>query len=464
METISIINSFNEKYLMENLLILNQEKIINLVIDIFENDFKDIDSDNLTLEFVKEHMNKQNFINWELFLRLLNLKTTVKFFSWNCSNNLSGKTLLLNSLTYIFYYYLEKKQTCNQKIIKFLLKLPNDYICWNASNLLIFNKLFMFADIFNTNNFVLDLVIKHPAFDTELWTYIDTEHESCAVRHFLLNCKNNSTIKEIFNQGKIGIDEKIIYNNCIFSPIIFLISSKNIECIKYLLDLNVNLDNDIIYIYLNTCDCIDIFTLLDEYNFDLMKKDANGKLLFNVNNITSEVLMKYFITKGYVELYEQIFYKTLLYEYFDVLKILDEYNFDLMKKDLNGKLLSNIININSEFLMEYFITQKYVELYEQIFNNALLYNHKKILDKYFTNNLIDLDKISSIQTIIKLVNKCYFTYAKTIMIKYFILSYTNIYDNIKYYYIDSYEHLLEDKHNTIKYYHIDLLNDNNKND
>jgi hypothetical protein len=76
METINIINNFDQNILMENVLILNQKKLLELVFNVFEEDFADKTIGELTVSYVQSHLNQLKFINWDLMIRLLNLKTT----------------------------------------------------------------------------------------------------------------------------------------------------------------------------------------------------------------------------------------------------------------------------------------------------------------------------------------------------------------------------------------------------
>lgn len=107
METINIVNNFDLKIIMENMLITNQSKLLELIINEFE--FGYLSNKDLVLDKqnVSEHLNKKKFINWNLFLNLINLNTTCY----------SQKTKLkTNSLNYI----ISSKST---RLIEFLLDL-----------------------------------------------------------------------------------------------------------------------------------------------------------------------------------------------------------------------------------------------------------------------------------------------------------------------------------------------------
>jgi len=85
--------------------------------------------------------------------------------------------------------------------------------------------------------------------------------------------------------------------------------------------LGVNLNNESIYTQLSICDCVEVFKLLDNYDFNLLKKDDMGNLLLNVFTIRSEEVLGYFMEKKYTELYEQIFYNAVLNNYLGILKV-----------------------------------------------------------------------------------------------------------------------------------------------
>jgi len=377
MDTINIINNFNEKILMENLLISNQKKLTELIIDIFQNDFKNIPIEDLTLEFVKEHLNKQNFINWELFLRLLNLKTTFKYEYYNSKKHYP-ETRNVNSLLYIFYYLVNQNYSCNHKLIVFLLKLPEQLVQWDifdkSFETTILNVLFDSDDIFELDNQILNLLISNSSIDNKLWGHIDELYSTSVGASFLIKCKNSQMIKQIFDQGKIEINQKLILSNEKVSPIDCLVYSGNFECIKYLLELKANLNTDNIYNQLSHCDNVEIFKLFDTYNFDLMKKNNDGNLLFDT------------------------------------------------------------LYIRSEDVLEYFIEKKYLELYEQIFFSAVFNNHTKILKIFFTNNLIEDEKITSIMTSLRLFLYGNYNYAGKMFINTFKLIYSNVYNGMELYY------------------------------
>lgn len=73
MDTINIINNFDQKILMGNILVLNQKKLLDMIIEIFESDETNLT--NKSVQEIIEFMDTLKIINWEMFLDLLNLNT-----------------------------------------------------------------------------------------------------------------------------------------------------------------------------------------------------------------------------------------------------------------------------------------------------------------------------------------------------------------------------------------------------
>lgn len=381
MDTINIINNFDHQILQTNLLMLNQKKLTELVINMFESDFSDIDDNVLTLEYVKEYMNKQNFINWELFLILLNLKTTIQY---------EIKTTC-NSLMYIFYYFINQNIP-NYKMIKFLLKIPSELICWNVYSKpydsTVLNILF---DKSIEDKELIDLLINNNSFN-KLWTYTNNKKCYCPLGYLLYYNKNISQIIQLFERKIIDVNEKIMWNYQMFTPIVFFIKNKNVEVIKYFIDLKVNLNDNSVYTQLGSCNKIEIFRMLEDNGFDLMKKNVDNKLLFGLKNIKS------------IE------------------------------------------------IMEYFLEKKYVELYEQIFLNSIENNYQTIVNKFITEKLIDLYQPSNIVLIMILLKYGHFKILMNIFNDTFLKIYLNVYNGMEYYYIKEKELLFDDneENNNIK--------------
>lgn len=380
MDTINIINNFDEKILKTNLLILNQKKLTELVINIFENDFADIDDNEMTLEYVREHLNKQNFINWELFLTLLNLKSTIQY---EQHKNMTKIERTCNSLMYIIYYFVNQNMP-NYKMIKFLLKMPSELICWdvhsqpfdsNILNILFYN--------YTGDDEIIDLLINNNSFN-KLWTHANNKNQCCPLAYLLCYNKNISQIIQLFERKIIDINEKIMWNYKMFLPIVFFIYNENIKFIKHFIDFKVNLNDNSIYTQLGSCNKIEIFRILEDNGFDLMKKNDDNKLLFKIHDIKS------------IE------------------------------------------------ILEYFLEKKYFELYEQIFLNSIENNHRTIVNKFITEGLIDFYQISNVDLILILLKYGYFKILMNMFHDTFGKIYSNVYNGMEYYYIEEKELLFDD--------------------
>ena len=363
MDTINIINNVDEKIIKTNLLLLNQKKLTELVIDIFEKDFADIDDNILTVEYVAEYMNKQNFINWELFLTLLNLKTTIQFEIYSSFITKDERTC--NSLMYIFYYFIIEKENKNNKLIKFLLKLPTELICWNVYskpyNSSILNILFD-KNFIKLDNEIIELLINNSSFNN-LWTHTNNIYNYCPLGHLLLYKKNIHQTIKLFTQKIIDLNEKIMWKNNMCPPILFFIYNENIEAIQNLIDLKVNLNDNQIYLQLGTCNNIEIFKMLENNGFDLIKKNDDNELIFKIFNIESIEIMKYFIDKGYVELYDQILLNSIKNNY-EI--IVDKF----IKENLLD--LKQLSNINPELIFRYPYLKILMNLFYNTFSNMYL--------------------------------------------------------------------------------------------
>lgn len=199
METINIINNFDQKIILENILITNQKKLLDMIIEIFEHGyFKNI---SLNEDIVCEYLNQQKFINWELFLNLINLNSMIYL----------NKNHKVNSL----YYIIEKKA---HNLINFLLELTlKDYkkelINWKN----------LFADLIDSKNQVNSfyLIVKHM-----------NKHDK-----IIENIINLSTTN---NEFKLMIEEKdFVGKNAIY----YIVSKCSINLIKKLLEYKIiNLD------------------------------------------------------------------------------------------------------------------------------------------------------------------------------------------------------------------------------
>lgn len=157
METVSIINNFDQKIIMENILITNQYKLTSECKKIFEQGT--LNKENLSIEEAKKYLDKQKFINWDLFINLINLD--FKFYKPNTYKK-------LNTLEYLI-------ETKSINLINFLLNMDLNtelnLINWNTDNifLLIFKNFYSNDNIINKT---IELIIKNKwetIFNEELY-------------------------------------------------------------------------------------------------------------------------------------------------------------------------------------------------------------------------------------------------------------------------------------------------------
>lgn len=153
MESINIINNFDSKIIMENMLITNQSKLLELIINEFEFGYLSNKDILLDKEIVREYLNKQKFINWDLFLNLINLNTTCY------SQKTKSKT---NSLNYIISF---KSTRLTEFLLDLTLKnysngetklVQEEQIDWTRVFVSIIRQIYMSDTIINK---LIDLVL-----------------------------------------------------------------------------------------------------------------------------------------------------------------------------------------------------------------------------------------------------------------------------------------------------------------
>lgn len=359
MDTINIMNDFDQKFLMENVLILNQQKLLDMVFGVFNTDFKDIPNSELTIEFVMHHFNQLGFINWELTLRLLNLKTSF-------NNGLLKQTS--SSIEYIISLCFINSHT---KIIDFLLRLPDGLIKWENSNekIIILNEL-LFHKIFTSNDNIIDLLINSKIFDLELWYKQFNEKTPISL---LFSYLEEEQLFKIIKNNKFDINR--IYTNSNgtqLNIITRLISRKFSKILEYIYENNYEIDykiktkNEIIC---RACSVnnFDIIKLLVKNGFDF--NDCNYNDINSLLLINSEPILMYLIKENNLKPSNVIFYhavqnnwesiiryyfesdsiewvtlnftwvltKLILYGYFDLVKIVSSKNIETFFTNLyNG--------------------------------------------------------------------------------------------------------------------------------
>ena len=73
----NIINNFEQKQIIENFLILNQKKLLDRLIELFELESTYLENiiNFLNQQNIIDFINEQKFINFSMFLSLINLDT-----------------------------------------------------------------------------------------------------------------------------------------------------------------------------------------------------------------------------------------------------------------------------------------------------------------------------------------------------------------------------------------------------
>jgi ankyrin repeat protein len=197
METINIINNYDQKIITQNILITNQKKLIVRCKNLFKFEF--LNKENLLVEEVMEYINKQKFINWDLFIDLINLDFEIYK---------SGSKTKLNSLEYL----IETKST---KLIEFLLTMDlnseQNTINWISSDKNIF--LLLFKNFYSNNaiiNKIIDLMIKNNWI--HLFNNLTTRTNNSILFYSISKCSESIILKMLENK-LIEIDWKDNYSN-----------------------------------------------------------------------------------------------------------------------------------------------------------------------------------------------------------------------------------------------------------
>lgn len=200
METINIINNYEQKIITQNILITNQYKLIMRCKNFFEYGF--LNKENLSVVEVMEYFNKQKFINWDLFIDLINLD--FKIYK-------PGTKTKLNTLEYLV-------ETESTKLIEFLLTIDlnseQNKINWLSCDknifLLLFKKFYLNDTIINKT---IDLMIKND------WSHLfdnSTPELNKSILFYLVSKCSESIIIKMLEKNIIKIDWKDNYLNNLF--------------------------------------------------------------------------------------------------------------------------------------------------------------------------------------------------------------------------------------------------------
>ena len=302
MNTINIIDNFDQNILMENILLANQKKLLDLVLRIFEQDFGEKQQDELTNNYVENYLNKMKFINWDLFIRLINLKSKIYKFP--------------NSIRYIIYQCSNKS---NIKIIEFLLGLPKGIIQWENNDI----YYILMTKNFYSSNFIIDKIFNSDIVNIDFWynNYVNEQTNTIysPISLLFISGKDEQILKIIQSTPTLFDMSKIIKSNGFDTCIIYrMVTEKYIKSLEYVFEnykeINYEIIDKKIIIY-RACKTnnIDIIKLLVKYNFDF-----NDNMICDNNNnynslleINSEEIMMYLIYNNNLTLNNDIFYHSI---------------------------------------------------------------------------------------------------------------------------------------------------------
>lgn len=321
METINIINNFDSKILMENLLISNQSKLLDTIIKTFETgNLSNKELGELNLTNVKDYLDKQKFINWELFINLINLDFT--FYSHKTK---------FNSLSYIV-------KCKSYRLVEFLL----DLTLKNYQTNQIIEQHFDWSDVFvnvikqmylndNIINKLIDLVLidnkykkilnkkihnnKTTLFyfvskcseniilrliETKLMTLDWEDDYSNSLVHWA--CKKNLVkLFELVNENNLNMDKK---NKGEKSPLHLACIKNNILLVKLLINNKVDIgcidleSNAPINYAIKYGNAKLIKLLLDEN----ISFDCDNEIFYQIIKYQNEEMIKYFIDKNLIDI------------------------------------------------------------------------------------------------------------------------------------------------------------------
>jgi len=197
MDTINIVNNYDQKIITQNILITNQYKLIARCKNFFKSGY--LAKENLSVDEVVEFMNKQKYINWDLFIDLINLD-----FETYCQ----GSKTKLNTLEYLV-------STKSTRLIEFLLNMDlnseQNTINWISGDKNIF--LLVFKNFYSNDTIInntIDLMVKNN------WVYLfnnsKTGLKNSILFYLVLKCSETICLK-MLEHGLIQIDWKDNYSN-----------------------------------------------------------------------------------------------------------------------------------------------------------------------------------------------------------------------------------------------------------
>lgn len=323
-ETINIINNFDSKILMENLLITNQSKLLDTIIKIFGTENisnKELGEFNPTN--VKDYLNKQKFINWELFINLINLDFT--FY-------LNKKKF--NSLSYIV-------KSKSYKLVEFLL----DLTLKNYQTNQIVNQQIVWSDVFvdvikqmysndNIINKLIDLVLIDDRYKKLLNTKI--HNNKTTLFYFVSKC-SETIILRLIETKLINLDWEDDYSN----GLVHWACKRNlVKLFELVNDNNLNMDNK------NKGEKSPLHLACIKNNISLVKLLINNKVDIGYIDLESNAPINYAIKYGKTEL----------------VKLLLDENISFNDNYCDSVIFYQIIKYQNEEMINYFIDKKFIDI------------------------------------------------------------------------------------------------------
>lgn len=331
MNTFNIIEKFDPNILMENIIIMNQNKILSTVFDNFNKDFNNIPVHDINIETFSISLDKSKIINWEYFIRLLNIKTHfyAKEYERNC-----------NSIQYLILLSISSK---NCKLVEFLLKLPKNIIDWDSNiYMIVSNKQF-----YSTN--IINILLYDNFVDNEFWYQSSNNKTPIG---YLFSLWNEFELFELVKYNKFNINIQFMSNGTMTNIINKLIQRKFIKILEYIfenysIDLDLDAKNTIVY---NSCvvNSFEIIKLLIKkgFNFDFIIKNKKGEKI-PVYEIKSETIFTYIMTNSKIKFNNKLFYliicknwSTSINEYMNS-ELIDWEDWDFKWSWVIAKLISN---------------------------------------------------------------------------------------------------------------------------
>lgn len=325
METINIVNNFDSKILMENMLITNQAKLLDLIIQIFDSGYLSNKDIVLNEQIVSEFLDKQKFINWKLFLNLINLSTTCY------SHKTKSKT---NSLNYII-------KSKSIRLVEFLLKYTLKNYSYEESYSLEeqINLSHVFIDIIRQmylNDTIINLLIDLVLVDCQYTELLNKEvyKDKTTLFYFVSKC-SESVILRLIENKLIQWDWKDDYSN----GLVHWACKRNF---KQLLDLV--LEKDLNLNKTNKGGKTPLHLACIKNNIEIVKLLINNKVDIESIDLESNAPINYAVKYGKSELVKLLLDK-------DICQCLD-----------SSELFYQIIKYQDKELISYFIDKNLVDI------------------------------------------------------------------------------------------------------